>query len=84
MTRFMIVYICLTCNVRIEQLFTGIYVKITNSTRDHLMHNKFCVIDVLRDEKTLVVNKHPLNGVFINGSMNWSMGVSTIQKFKKN
>lgn len=39
------------------------------------MHNKFCLIDVLSNESDAVVNTHPVNGILINGSMNWTSNV---------
>lgn len=50
--------------------------KITGDA-ESLMHHKFCIIDVLYDETTLTVNNHPLNGVLITGSLNWTLNVST-------
>ncbi|XP_031625226.1 mitochondrial cardiolipin hydrolase-like [Contarinia nasturtii] len=49
---------------------SGINVRIAGDG-DLYMHNKFCLIDVLSGEKSKE-NTHPLNGVLINGSMNWT------------
>lgn len=45
-------------------------------TGEQIMHNKFCLIDVLTDEKSIIENAHPQNGLLINGSMNWTLNVS--------
>lgn len=43
------------------------------------MHHKFCLIDVLYNEKTSeknpVKNQHPTEGLIINGSLNWTANV---------
>lgn len=54
--------------------FTGIPVRIAGNG-DLYMHNKYCLIDVLTDETKYKENTHPLNGVLINGSMNWTTNV---------
>lgn len=40
------------------------------------MHNKFCLIDVTHNEKYSELNQHPTGGLLINGSLNWTGGVS--------
>lgn len=54
--------------------FTGVATRIAGNG-DVYMHNKFCLIDVLTDETKFKENTHPLNGVLINGSMNWTTNV---------
>lgn len=54
--------------------FAGIATRIAGNG-DIYMHNKFCLIDVLTDETKFKENTHPLNGVLINGSMNWTVNV---------
>lgn len=39
------------------------------------MHHKFCLVDVLENESGEVENSHPVKGVLINGSMNWTANV---------
>lgn len=56
-------------------LSIGIAVRIAGDGEKY-MHNKFCLIDVLVDESGFKENKHPVNGVLINGSMNWTANVS--------
>lgn len=63
-------------NSQINQLQSGgIPVRIAGD-KDLYMHNKFCLIDVLTNETKFKENTHPLNGVLINGSMNWTSNVS--------
>lgn len=57
--------------------FTGVAVRIAGSP-DLYMHNKFCLVDVLTNESKFKENTHPLNGVLINGSMNWTTNVRMI------
>lgn len=59
---------------QLNSYFAGLNVRIAG-TDDLYMHNKFCLIDVLTDEKKVIENTHPLNGVLINGSMNWTTNV---------
>lgn len=40
-----------------------------------MMHNKFCLIDVMNDEECLD-NLHPTKGIVITGSLNWTTNVS--------
>lgn len=42
---------------------------------DKYMHHKFCLIDVMYDEIDAEENTHPVNGILINGSMNWTSNV---------
>lgn len=56
-------------------LSIGIAVRIAGDG-ERYMHNKFCLIDVLVDESGFKENSHPVNGVLINGSMNWTANVS--------
>lgn len=62
--------------------FTGIPVRIAGNG-DLYMHNKYCLIDVLTDETKYKENTHSLNGVLINGSMNWTTNVRMIEFFEE-
>lgn len=54
--------------------FLGINVKLAGA-EDNLMHNKFCLVDVLKNE----LNENSIIGIppiLINGSLNWTRSVS--------
>lgn len=54
--------------------FPGVAVRIAGDGEKY-MHNKFCLIDVLYNEKNAVENRHPNDGLVINGSLNWTANV---------
>lgn len=54
--------------------FVGIPIRIAGN-KDLYMHNKFCLIDVLTNETKFKENSHPLNGLLISGSLNWTSNV---------
>lgn len=54
--------------------FVGIPIRIAGN-KDLYMHNKFCLIDVLTNETKFNENAHPLNGLLISGSLNWTSNV---------
>ena len=54
--------------------FPGVAIRIAGNG-DKYMHNKFCLIDVLYNESGADENTHPVKGILINGSMNWTTNV---------
>lgn len=57
------------------RFYKGIVIRVGGDSVK-LMHNKFCLIDVLNNEAECLKNSHPTNGVLINGSFNWTTNVS--------
>lgn len=60
-------------NTEVNKLqWMGIPARFAGDGGNRMMHHKFCLIDVLNDEEIFNKNKHPSNGLLINGSLNWT------------